>query len=338
MGILTWGTAPTSRDDNWESLVISEINENDPIPYISNIIGDTCPPNYSHQITIYGQNFRPNSTVNIPGVSNLSATIISPTEIIAEFTSGAIIGAFDIEVKNGEKSSLLWGQSNKLNIINPTGGTLPLLDTWIDCRINGSPDAMIGEISKDNNSTWTRGIFGYSLTSLASLASNWGYFFKLADYSFDMNLPLAVTLITYSSTLSSNIRWGLYMKNDSPSSTQGLSQIMNISTQFSYSCAATTTSRNYNYAKFEGPPFPLNTYVKTILKADYVGIFTCDPDTFESITRVKEFFIDQILVREFDSAYRLSGFTEFEPGLKIFPGGINLSNYSHLTAFKLSWV
>ena len=171
-----------------EKAIISEINENDPIPYIANILSDTCPPNYNHKITIYGQNFRPGSTVNIPGVSNLVPTIVSPTEIIVQFTSGAIIGAFDIEVLNGDKSSLLWGQNNKLNIISATGGNLPLLDTWIDCRVNGSPDAMIGEILKDSNSTWNRGIFGYSLTSLSSLANNWLFNFRFNSYVFSPDL------------------------------------------------------------------------------------------------------------------------------------------------------
>ena len=170
-----------------EKAIISEINENDPIPYIANILSDTCPPNYNHKITIYGQNFRPGSTVNIPGVSNLVPTIVSPTEIIVQFTSGAIIGAFDIEVLNGDKSSLLWGQNNKLNIISATGGNLPLLDTWIDCRVNGSPDAMIGEILKDSNSTWNRGIFGYSLTSLSSLANNWLFNFRFNSYVFSLD-------------------------------------------------------------------------------------------------------------------------------------------------------
>ena len=322
---------------NSQNLIISEINENDPVLYISNILGDTCPPNYNHQITIYGQNFRPNSTVNIPNVSNLVTTIISPTEIVAQFTSGSIVGAFDVEIVNDGKSSALWGQNNKLNIINATGGNLPLLDTWIDCRLNGSPDAMIGEILKVSFSTWTRGVFGYVLTALSSTASNWLFNFRFDSYVFPLDFPLSLEFIIYNATYSSNFRWGLLPQSDLGVNTINGFQYLPNNT-FSYFVlghgAAPVFSQMQGYVS---TPYFANTYTKIIIKKQYIAFCDCDPTTFETTAIKKEFFIDSTPWNDVISALKSAGYTQWGFGLRFNPSGVNLTNYSHLTAFKLSW-
>lgn len=339
MGILTWGTAPTSRDDNWESLVISEINENDPIPFISNISGDTCPTNYNYQITIYGQNFRPNSTVNIPGVSNLITTVVSPTEIVAQFTSGSIAGAFDIEVKNGDHSSILWGQNNKLNIINATGGNLPLLDTWIDCRFGGSPDGMIGTITKDAASTWSRGIFGYSIQSADSANATWGNIFRLSSYTFGLDIPLSVELVLYTVSWANinNTRWGLFLQGDQSINTvTGFNHVPS-ATQSYFFAGYGTVPNMYQVLRYEAGTLPLNQYIKIKIMPRYIGFFLVNILDFSSLSLIKEFFIPSELWKEILLTFKKNGFTNFEPGLKFIAYGTTLSNISHLTAFKLSW-
>ena len=320
-----------------EKLIISEINENDSIPYISAILGDTCPPNYNHQVTIYGQNFRPDSTVNIPGTTNLITTVVSPTEITVEFTSGAIVGAFNVEVKNSDHSSILWGQNNKLNIITPTGGTLPLLDTWIDCRINGSPDAMIGEILKDNNSTWTRGVFGYNLTSLSSLASNWLFYLRLNSFSFSFDIPLALEFIIFTSTYSQNIRWGLYPVGDiSLNLVQGFTYIPNPSYHY-YTLGHNNTPINYFLSEYIPVSSFFSNYIKIIMKPRYIAFCQVDPNSFQTLTKNKEIFISSTIWENAIFALKNSGYSRWVFGARLYPGGINLSNFSHLTAFKLSW-
>lgn len=320
-----------------EKLIISEVNENDPIPYISNILGDTCPINYNHQITIYGQNFKPNSTVNIPGTSNLVTSIVSPTEIVAQFTSGSIVGAFDIEVRNSDHSSILWGANNKLNIITATGGTLPLLDTWIDCRINGTSDAIIGEILKDSSSTWTRGVFGYVLTALSSTASNWLFNFRFNSYVFPLDIPLSIEFIVYNATYNFYLRWGLLPFGDLEiNSPNGFMLIPNPSNHF-YLLGYASSPIHYVLQEYTAGSYISNTYTKIIMKQGYIAFCSCDPTTFATTEIKKEFFISSAIWNNTISAIKSAGFTRWGFGLRFNPSGVNLSNYSHLTAFKLSW-
>ena len=317
--------------------IITEINENELIPWISRLSNDTFPTNYPNsRMIIWGENFTPNTSIEIAGTSNLIYSIISPSEIEINFSTGSITGDFPIIAINGTKSSLLWGNTINLHIIAPVGGYLPLLDTWIDCRLGGSSDAMIGAINKDSISTWNRGIFGYGLSSMSSYPSTWLHFWRLSDYKFSIDLNLQTELILYFGSMFSNFRWGLHVKDTTLSTVSGF-QVNPNSSYFHCILMINTATELLQFMKYNAPGLPLNSYVKIIFRRQYIGLFRVNIDDFSTGQKINETFFSENLWDEMMGGFKRSGFLEYEIGCKFLPGGSNPSNNSFLTAFKISW-